>query len=133
MTVPAVTVPATASVVMAGRRMDERGVKRLIVVADNDTLRGIVSRRDLLQVFVRPDVGDADIASEIREDVLERSPWMEAPSVKVKVRQGAVTPSGWMERRSETAIAMRVIARVDGVVDVIDELQWRHDTFAWGK
>ncbi|WP_030921898.1 CBS domain-containing protein [Streptosporangium amethystogenes] len=130
MTTTAVTVPATASVVMATRLMDEHGVKRLIVVADDDTLQGIVSRHDLLKVFVRP---VADIASEIREDVLERSPWMETPSVTVEVRQGNVTPSGWMERRSETAIAMRMIARVDGVVDVIDELEWRHDTFAWGK
>ncbi|MFF4615543.1 CBS domain-containing protein [Nonomuraea jabiensis] len=127
MTAPAVTVPATASAVMAARRMDEHGVKRLIVVADDGMLQGVVSRRDLIKVFVRP---DSDIAREIREDVLERSLWMETSGVMIEVRQGIVTLSGWMERRSEVAIAVRMTARVDGVVDVIDELLWKQDDTA---
>ncbi|MFI9846627.1 CBS domain-containing protein [Nonomuraea sp. NPDC051941] len=85
MTAPAVTVPDTASAVMAARQMDEHGVKRLIVVADDGTLQGVVSRRDLIKVFVRP---DSDIAREIREDVLERSLWMETSGVMVQVRRG---------------------------------------------
>ncbi|MEQ4724298.1 CBS domain-containing protein [Nonomuraea sp. B19D2] len=124
MTAPAVTVPATASAVMAARRMDEHGVKRLIVVAEDGTLQGVVSRRDLLKAFVR---ADADIAHELREDVLKRSLLVETADVSVEVHQGVVTLSGCMDRRSRALLAVRLIARVDGVVDVIDKLQWKHD------
>lgn len=124
MTAPAVTVPASAPAVTAARKMDEHGVKRLIVVDEEGTLQGIVSRRDLLKVFVRP---DADIAHEIREDVLKRSLMVETADVDVKVRQGVVTLSGHVERRSRAQLAVRLAARVDGVVDVVDELQWTRD------
>ncbi|MEO3867612.1 CBS domain-containing protein [Nonomuraea sp. B12E4] len=124
MTAPAVTVFATTSAVMAARRMDEYGVKRLIVVAEDGTLQGIVSRRDLLKVFVR---ADADIAHELRQDVLNRSLLVETADVRVDVRQGVVTLSGRMDRRSRAQLAVRLVARVDGVVDVIDKLQWRRD------
>ncbi|MFF4622683.1 CBS domain-containing protein [Nonomuraea jabiensis] len=128
MTAPAVTVPATVSAVTAARRMDEHGVKRLIVVDNDGTLQGVVSRRDLLKVFVRP---DADIDRAIREDVLECSPWAQTAGVTVEVQQGVVTLSGWMSRRSETLLAVRLAAGVDGVVDVIDQLRWKHDD-TWG-
>ncbi|MEV1173281.1 BON domain-containing protein [Nonomuraea sp. NPDC049784] len=124
MTAPAVTVPAIASAVMAARRMDEHGVKRLIVVAEDSTLQGVVTRRDLLKAFVR---ADADIAHELREDVLKRSLLVETADVKVEVYQGVVTLSGNMDRRSRALLALRLIARVDGVVDVIDKLQWKYD------
>ncbi|MFI9846628.1 hypothetical protein ACIHFD_57075 [Nonomuraea sp. NPDC051941] len=35
-----------------------------------------------------------------------------------------------MDRRSEVAIAVRMTTRVDGVVDVIDELLWKQDDSA---
>ncbi|MCK2219455.1 CBS domain-containing protein [Actinomadura sp. ATCC 31491] len=130
MTAPPVTVAATASTVVAARRMDEHGVKRLVVVDGDGRVEGVVSRRDLLKVFVR---ADADIAREIREDVLERSLWVETLGVEVAVRQGIVTLSGWMDRRSEAAIAVRMVARVNGVVDVIDKLTWKHDDTKWDK
>lgn len=129
MTTPAVTVAATASAVTAARLMDEHGVKRLIVVDDDGTLQGVVSRRDLIKVFVR---ADADIADEIREDVLGRTLWMDTAGVTVQVHQGIVTLSGRMDRRSEAEIAVRMAARVDGVVDVIDKLQWKDDDSRWG-
>ncbi|MFC4119833.1 BON domain-containing protein [Nonomuraea zeae] len=129
MTTPAVTVSETASAVMAARAMDEHGVKRLIVTAGDGSLRGVVSRRDLLKVFARP---DADIAREIRDDVLERSLWMETSGVVVEVHHGVVTLSGWMERRSEVEIAQRLAGRVEGVVSVADKLCWKHDDSKWG-
>ncbi|MEV4089571.1 BON domain-containing protein, partial [Nonomuraea fuscirosea] len=118
------TVPATTSVVRAARAMDEHGVKRLVVTGDDGTLRGIVSRRDLLKVFAR---SDADIARTIREDVLERSLWIETLGIRVEADHGVVTLTGWMDRRSDARIAVRMAGRVDGVVDVIDQLSWKHD------
>ncbi|MCA2229252.1 CBS domain-containing protein [Nonomuraea aurantiaca] len=123
MTSPAVTVSPRSSTVTAARLMDKHGVKRL-VVAEDGYLEGIVSRRDLLKTFVR---ADSDIAREIREEVLERSLSMETLGVAVHVDQGLVTLSGWMDRRSEVMLATRMTRRVNGVVDIIDKLSWKHD------
>jgi CBS domain-containing protein len=53
MATPAVTVAPTATVTDAARRMHTAGVKRLPVVNDAGRLVGIVSRADLLKVYIR--------------------------------------------------------------------------------
>jgi CBS domain-containing protein len=67
MTSPAVTVGPEATLTEAARLMHRRHVKRLPVVDADGRLVGIVSRADLLQVFLR---GDDAIATEVRVDVL---------------------------------------------------------------
>ncbi|HEX4815469.1 CBS domain-containing protein [Nonomuraea sp. NPDC049480] len=52
MTTPAVTISASASTVRAIQIMDESGVKRLIVVDADGRLEGVVSRRDLLRMYL---------------------------------------------------------------------------------
>ncbi|GAA2208080.1 CBS domain-containing protein [Nonomuraea monospora] len=128
MTSPAVTVTAASSVVEAARLMDERDVKRLAVVDYDGRLVGIVSRRDLVKLFLR---SDEEIARVVREDVLDRSLWVNTDGVRVDVRQGIVTLTGWMEHRSEAAIAVRMAGRVNGVVDVVGKLTWKQDDSRW--
>ncbi|MBB2910747.1 CBS domain-containing protein [Streptosporangium becharense] len=129
MTAPAVTVQPYASIVTATRLMEEHGVKRLPVVDRDGVLQGIVSRHDLLKVFVR---GDADIAEEVREDILGHSLWAEPNDATATVSQGIVTLTGRMHRRGDAQLAVLMTRRVDGVVDVIDELEWDvDDTPAW--
>ncbi|MEV4471897.1 CBS domain-containing protein [Nonomuraea sp. NPDC049504] len=128
MTSPAVTITPAAAAVEAARLMDERDVKRLAVVDYDGRLVGIVSRRDLVKLFLR---GDEAIAAEVRDDVLDRSLWVNTDGVRVDVRQGVVTLSGWMERRTEAAIAVRMAGRVNGVVDVVDKLTWKADDSKW--
>lgn len=128
MTSPAVTVTPEASAVSAARLMEAHGVKRLAVVDHNGRLQGVVSRRDLVKLFLR---GDEEIAAEIRDDILDRSLWVDTDGVQVEVRQGVVTLSGWMDRRTETGIAARMSARVNGVVDVVDKLTWKQDDSTW--
>ncbi|MFC5821748.1 CBS domain-containing protein [Nonomuraea harbinensis] len=128
MTSPAITVSPRASAGAAARLMDAHAVKRLAVVDEDRRLAGIVSRRDLVKLFVR---GDAEVAAEIREDVLDRALWVDTGGVEVDVRQGVVTLSGWMDRKSEAAIAVRMTRRVNGVVDVVDKLTWKQDDSAW--
>ncbi|MFI7154487.1 CBS domain-containing protein [Nonomuraea sp. NPDC050022] len=123
MTSPAVTISPRSSTVTAARLMNKHGVKRLIV-AEDGYLEGIVSRGDLLKTFVR---ADSDIAREIREEVLEGSLRMETSDVAVNVDRGVVTLNGWMDRRGETMLATRMAHRVNGVVDIIDKLLWKHD------
>ncbi|MEU1879100.1 CBS domain-containing protein [Streptosporangium sp. NPDC020072] len=124
MTSPAVTVRPQSAIVYAIRLMDEHGVKRLPVVDENGVLQGIVSRQDLLKVFLR---SDAAITEEIRRDVLDRSVWTDTSQVKVLVHRGVVTLTGRMEQRSEAQLTARMALRVNGVVDVVDEIRWDED------
>ncbi|GAA1256738.1 CBS domain-containing protein [Sphaerisporangium rubeum] len=124
MTAPAVTVRPTTSVVRAARLMDEHDVKRLPVVDDDGRLVGIVSRGDLLKVFSRP---DADIAAEVENDVLGKYMLTSTGGVRVHVDHGVVHLRGAIGRRSEARIVTRVTGRVNGVVDVVDEMTWTDD------
>ncbi|MFF4615538.1 CBS domain-containing protein [Nonomuraea jabiensis] len=128
MTSPAITVTPAATAVTAARLMDARDVKRLAVVDYDGRLQGVVSRRDLVKLFLRD---DEEIAAEIRDDVLDRTLWVDTSNVTVSVDNGVVTLSGWMDRRTETAIAARMTSRVNGVVDVVNKLTWKNDDSTW--
>lgn len=65
MTSPAHTIGPDATVVDAAKVLDHHAIKRLPVVDDTARLLGIVSRRDLLNVFLR---NDSDIAAEIAHE-----------------------------------------------------------------
>ncbi|MEV3860646.1 CBS domain-containing protein [Streptomyces sp. NPDC050095] len=124
MTTPALTVTADSTVPEAARTMAQHGVERLPVVDEEDRLVGIVTRRDILQVFLRP---DAEIRRAVIEDVLVRTLWLGPRLVTVDVHEGVVTLKGQLERQSEIAIATGMIARMDGVVGVVDHLTYRLD------
>ncbi|HET9142376.1 CBS domain-containing protein [Actinophytocola sp.] len=129
MSTPVHTVGPEATVAEAARLIEAYGVRRLPVVDGNDALVGIVSRRDLLEVFLRP---DSDIAAEIAHDVFERG--MGVPvgpdEVTIEVRHGVVVLRGELERRSLVPVAERLTARVDGVVDVRSQLSYAFDDSA---
>jgi CBS domain-containing protein len=55
MTSPAITVEASTTLSRAARLMYERNVRRLVVVDARGRIAGIVTRSDLLQVFLRTD------------------------------------------------------------------------------
>ncbi|MFJ3336228.1 CBS domain-containing protein [Streptomyces sp. NPDC086766] len=124
MTEPPVTVHADDSIAEAARTMAQRHVERLPVLDEEDRLVGIVTRRDLLQVFLRP---DAEIRAEVVDEVLVRALWLAPLSVAVSVAEGVVTLMGHLERRSEAEIAVSMTRQIDGVVDVIDKLTYRFD------
>ncbi|MEV5909037.1 CBS domain-containing protein [Streptomyces chartreusis] len=124
MTEPAITVHADDTIVEAARTMAKHHVERLPVLDEEHRLVGIVTRRDLLQVFLRP---DADIRAEIVDEVLVRALWLPARSIAVSVTEGVVTLMGQMERKSETEIAVSMTRQIDGVVAVVDKLTWRLD------
>jgi CBS domain-containing protein len=117
MTAPAVTIGPDASVAEAARLLHQHGIKRLPVVDPAGPLLGIVSRADLLKVFLR---SDADIAREIRQQVLMRAMWMNPDTVAIDVRDGVVTLTGQLERRSLIPITVSLVRGLDGVVDVVD-------------
>lgn len=123
MSSPAVTVASDAPVAEAARTLAEHGVKRLPVV-DDDRLVGIVSRADILKVFLR---SDADIGHLVMEEVVKRCLWEDPEYVTVNVKDGIVTLGGRLQLKSLIPIAVHLTAAIDGVVDVIDDLSYARD------
>jgi len=124
MTAPAITVRAETSVVAAARRMELDRVKRLPVVDVDGRLIGIVSRRDLLSMHLRP---DPEIRADIVENVLRRALWIDPVCVEVDVVDGRVTVTGRVERKSTAGLVTRLVADVPGVVTIVDRLGWNFD------
>ncbi|WP_024757519.1 CBS domain-containing protein [Streptomyces exfoliatus] len=115
MTSPAVTVAPEASLPQAARLMASHHVKRLPVVGTSGTIQGIVSRSDLLKVFLRP---DEDLAAEVRRDVVEHLFPLSQHRVDVHVDAGVVTLSGQVRDSTLIPLAARLARAVEGVVDV---------------
>jgi CBS domain-containing protein len=115
MTTPAVSVRADATLAQAARTMARRRLKRLPVVDGEGHLAGIVSRTDLLKVFLRP---DEEIAHEVRTQVITPLFPVEDPTVQAEVEEGVVTFSGWFRNTALVPLAARMARAVEGVVDV---------------
>jgi len=101
--------------------MRNNHVRRLPVVDPSGKLVGIVSRRDLLSVFLRP---DAQIADEVRE-LLTEILFADPATITVAVRRGVVTllgQPGQQDHHDLIPVAIRLIWDIDGVVDVVDKL-----------
>lgn len=112
MTTPAVTVRPDATLPQAARIMAHHRVKRLPVVDAQGRLKGVISRCDLLKVFLRP---DEEIAREVADEVVPRL--FPAPCrVDVTVEAGVVTLSGRIPDTSLIPAAARAVRAVEGVV-----------------
>ena len=97
MTTPAVTVSPTASLAEAARDMVRHEVTHLPVVDDSDSLVGIVARSDLLSSFL---VDDREIRHVVEHDIFEQEMWLNPQLFTIGVREGVVTLSGQVERKS---------------------------------
>ncbi|MCW7986964.1 CBS domain-containing protein [Streptomyces platensis subsp. clarensis] len=115
MTSPALTVRAEATLSQAARTMARESVKRLPVVDGHGLLQGIVSRADLLKVFLR---SDEDLAEDVRRNILGELFAAPAKDLQVTVVDGVVTLSGRVRDTSLMPVAARLVRAVEGVVDV---------------
>ncbi|MFD9966815.1 CBS domain-containing protein [Streptomyces sp. NPDC059017] len=119
MSAPAVTVHADETVAAAARTMLRRCVDRLPVVDDEDRLVGIVTRRDLLLVFLRP---DPEIRRRVVEEVLVDTMGLAPDAVDVHVVDGRVTLEGTLETPAQILVLKKLTEQMDGVVSVSDRL-----------
>jgi CBS domain-containing protein len=120
MTSPAITVQADATIATAARLMSVHHLRRLPVVDSGGVLLGIVSRRDLLSVFLRPDSQIARQVGEILTELLPGGP----TGIQVSVRDGVVSLTGEPELAAEAdliPVAVRLAWDLDAVVDVVDK------------
>jgi len=101
MTSPPITIGPYAAIPAVVQAMNRYHVRRLPVTGADQQLIGIVSRRDVLRVFLRP---DWDIAADVSR-VLGA---IQAPS----------------RAQDVLSFAVRLIWEIDGVVDVVTTGSW---------
>lgn len=118
MTSPAITIHPDASLSAAARLMNAHHIRRLPVVNTAGELIGIVSRRDLMKVFLRP---DEEIAAEV-SDVLGQILLADAGPVVVSVLDGVVTLDGALDDEDLIHVVVGLAAEVAGVVTVVSRL-----------
>lgn len=121
-----VTVAPDASAAEIARMLEEKHIRRLLVVEDG-RLRGIVSRADLLRALTAPPPYEGALSDErIRRAVMaemKKQSWADTFYTMVEVHDGQVQFHGF--NRTEAARrALRVLAEnIPGVTGVTDQTQ----------
>lgn len=127
MTAPPITVRASATLTSAARLMQQRRIRRLVVVDDLGRINGIVSQSDLLQVFLRT---DEDLRGEVLDKVIPAILLDQCSGIEVEVSSNVITLLGVVDRKSDTEILTRLARDLDGVVGVVNQLAYRWDDTA---
>lgn len=102
-------------VARAAREMHTRGFKRLPVVDQSGRLVGIVSRGDLLKVFLRT---DDDLTAEVRRILDQAEASFGGHDLRVTVSGGVIELNGKFESKSHLEATIRAVAAVDGVIGI---------------
>jgi CBS domain-containing protein len=122
MSTPAIYVLQDASVAEAARRMRIRSVGWLPVLDEvGGRVVGVLGRSDVLAVFLRD---DAELRAEVVDEVFRHFLHVGPGEVEVGVRDGVVTLRGRLATRSDVELAVALVARLEGVVSVVDELTY---------
>ncbi|MFE9846154.1 BON domain-containing protein [Streptomyces goshikiensis] len=82
------------------------------------TVEDVVSRGDLLKIYLRP---DADFAEELRELIMAELIPAGSGTVRVHVADGIVHPDGSLPDPALKDVLVRVARTVPGVVEVTAE------------
>jgi CBS domain-containing protein len=130
MTTRPLTVPADAPLSVAAMKMEHRNAERLLVIGEDGSLLGVVSRADVLRPLTRPDTA---IRDDVIEHVLRRTLWIDPSGVHVDVHDGVVTLTGTVDRRTTASIAARLTGHVPGVTAVVDRLDFEFDDLALAR
>jgi len=107
----------------AVRQMFQHRINRVPVVDNEGCLVGIVSRSDVLRIFLRSDVF---IRREVANVVAGDMPFMGKGRVLAVVQDGVVTLEGEVEPGTLTDLLLRLVAGVPGVMGVKSHLKVKH-------
>lgn len=127
MSSPVVSARPGERLAVAVRRMLDHDVDQLPVRESDGQLVGMLSRQDALRVFQR---ADEEIRLDIVDGVLRHWMHVDAPSVDVSVAGGVVLLRGGLEHRTDVTTLGHLVAGLDGVVAVHNELRWTLDDAA---
>ena len=114
MSAPADSAHLDDTVRDVARRMIDAHRKHLPVVDGSRRLVGVVSRRDLLRMFDRP---DAELAADV-SDALAEDPALDGHDVSVAASDGVVTIEGTVRQIDDVTHVRRLVWMVPCVVDV---------------
>ncbi|MFI5287641.1 MAG: CBS domain-containing protein [Candidatus Dormibacteria bacterium] len=115
MSAPVVTAGPDDPVPLVARILLARNVKSLPVVDDSTRVVGIVSRADLLKVFLR---SDRDIRRDVIASVAASAIDVEPPGIGITVTDGVVTLTGTVRTTSDIRRVTTAAIAVSGVVHV---------------
>lgn len=114
-------------IALAAREMHTRGFKRLPVTDEEGNLIGIVSRGDLLTVFLRT---DAQVKADVRRTLTTIQSHGGARKLKATVKGGVVELEGSLDEKSRLEATVRAIKAIDGVVGVRSRMTFEVDDTA---
>ncbi|MFI5719530.1 CBS domain-containing protein [Nocardia sp. NPDC051750] len=114
MSAPVVTIMSETSVSAAAATLARHDLHSAPVIDARGHLVGIVSRKDVLGVYLRP---DAELAAVIRDSVLRRGLQLPSSAASAEVHDGVVTLKG-ATQPSMIGLIGALVAAVDGVVGV---------------
>ena len=120
MTWPVLTARASDSIARAAHEMQQYGVRHLVVTGRGGKPEGIVSRSDLLGVYLRP---DGEIRDQVVYGVVDEMLSIDPATLTVDVKDGVVELSGPVPDLATAELLCSVAARVPGVVAVVDRLK----------
>ena len=124
MTREVVSVRPDFPIALAAREMHTRGIKRLPVVDETGKLVGIVSRGDLLTVFLRT---DREVRADVRRVLNEAGGAHGGQGLKARVASGVVELSGSFDERSRCEALVRTVTAVEGVIGVRSTMTYEID------
>ncbi len=124
MTREVVSVRPDFPIALAAREMHTRGIKRLPVVDESGKVVGIVSRGDLLTVFLRT---DREVRADVKRVLNEAVAKHGGQRLKALVTSGVVELAGSFEERSRSDALVRAVTAVDGVIGVRSNMTYNID------
>jgi CBS domain-containing protein len=119
MTADMVTCRPDEPVAAATRRMLRMEVRSLPVVDGDGLLVGVLSRRDVLRLFDRPDDEIRSTVAAVLADPL----WSpEGHQVEAHVHDSVVTLAGTVPAEADIAVVAAAVGQVAGVTEVVNHL-----------
>jgi CBS domain-containing protein len=119
MTRPVITLTETDTVTQAARVLQRHKVKRAPVLRQG-VLVGMITRSDLLRPYLRT---DSEIRADVEQVLLADGLGLNRDRLDVRVEAGVVCLEGRVADRRQQAITVRLARGVEGVIDVVDDLQ----------
>jgi CBS domain-containing protein len=118
------TVRPEFPIALAAREMHTRGFKRMPVVDESGKVIGIVSRGDLLKVFLRT---DRELREEVRSILESAASRHGGHGLKARVSGGVVQLQGTFDAKSRMLATARAVGAIDGVVGLKSEMSFELD------